>query len=121
MFETLLSHWQAAPAAAEAPADSVESWPAFRDRVRRGLERITDRPGRGRRVAAFTSGGFIGTAVGLVLGVPDRTCLELNWRLKNGVADPPAILPRPPDARRLQYPAASVQPGGLDLPLIGFV
>jgi broad specificity phosphatase PhoE len=90
MFETLLLHWQAASAPAPAPADgdasadSVESWHTFRTRVRHGLERITDRPGRGRRVAAFTSGGFIGTAVGLALGVSDRTCLELNWRLRNG-------------------------------------
>jgi broad specificity phosphatase PhoE len=82
MFETLLTHWQAAPANGFTVA--VESWPAFRDRVRRGLGQITERPGRGRRVAAFTSGGFIGTAVGLALGVPDRTCLELNWRLRNG-------------------------------------
>ena len=82
MFETLLTDWQAAPL--DGSTDGVESWPAFRDRVRRGLGRITDRPGRGRQVAAFTSGGFIGTAVGLALGVPDRTCLELNWRLKNG-------------------------------------
>jgi broad specificity phosphatase PhoE len=82
MFEALLTHWQAAPA--DASTDAVESWPAFRDRVRRGLGRITERPGRGRRVAAFTSGGFIGTAVGLTLGVPDRSCLELNWRLRNG-------------------------------------
>jgi broad specificity phosphatase PhoE len=80
MFETLLTHWL------EAPPDGaeVEGWQAFRDRVRRGVERITGSPGRGRRVAAFTSGGFIGTAAGLALGVADRTCLELNWRLRNG-------------------------------------
>jgi broad specificity phosphatase PhoE len=81
MFEILLAHWQSS--AADGSADVVESWPAFRDRVRRGMGRITDRPGRRRRVAAFTSGGFIGTAVGLALGVSDRTCLELNWRLRN--------------------------------------
>jgi broad specificity phosphatase PhoE len=82
MFETLLTRWQAA--VPETSLDGIESWPAFRDRVRRGLQMITSRPGRGRRVAAFTSGGFIGTAVGLVLSVPERTCLELNWRLRNG-------------------------------------
>jgi broad specificity phosphatase PhoE len=81
MFETLLTQWQAA--LPETALDGIESWPLFRDRVRRGLQQITGRPGRGRRVAAFTSGGFIGTAVGLVLAVPDRTCLELNWRLRN--------------------------------------
>jgi broad specificity phosphatase PhoE len=82
MFEALLTCWQAE--APDADVDVIESWTAFRRRVQRGLERITNRPGRGRRVVAFTSGGFIGTAVGLVLAVPDRTCLELNWRLRNG-------------------------------------
>jgi broad specificity phosphatase PhoE len=82
MFEALLTHWQASSSG--GGTNGVESWPGFCNRVRRGLERITDRPARGRQVAAFTSGGFIGTAVGLVLSVPDRTCLELNWRLRNG-------------------------------------
>lgn len=81
MFEALLSHWQAEPAAG---AEAVESWPAFRDRVRRGLRGIIDRPARGRRVAAFTSGGFIGAAVALALDAPDRAALELGWRLRNG-------------------------------------
>jgi broad specificity phosphatase PhoE len=77
MFEVLLTHW------ITAPTEQIESWPAFRDRVRRGLSRITDQPGHNRRVVAFTSGGFIGTAAGLVLNAPDSTCLELNWRLRN--------------------------------------
>jgi broad specificity phosphatase PhoE len=81
MFEALLTYWQ--DASSDGTIDGVESWPAFSDRVQRGLGRITNQPGQGRRVAAFTSGGFIGTAVGLVLSVPDRNCLELNWRLRN--------------------------------------
>lgn len=79
MFEMLLTHWQIAPVA----DDRVESWPTFRDRVRCGLNLLTSGQGQGRRVAAFTSGGFIGTAVGLVLGAPDRTALDLNWRVRN--------------------------------------
>jgi broad specificity phosphatase PhoE len=63
--------------------NGVESWPAFRERVERGLKRMTDQTGHGRRVVAFTSGGFIGTALQLVLGAPDRTALELNWRIRN--------------------------------------
>ncbi len=78
MFERLLMHWLAGPA-----VETVESWPAFRDRVGRGLARITEGQGRGRRVAAFTSGGFIGAAAALALGAPDRTALELSWRLRN--------------------------------------
>ena len=79
MFEPLMLHWQTAA----ADLDGVETWPAFQGRVQRGLRQMTDRPGRGRRVVAFTSGGFIGTAVQLVLGAPNRTALELNWRIRN--------------------------------------
>ncbi len=79
MFEKVLHHWQAT----HAPGDGVEPWPAFRDRVRRGLERIRHHPGNGRQVAAFTSGGFIGTAVQQALAAPDRTALEVNWRVRN--------------------------------------
>jgi broad specificity phosphatase PhoE len=82
MFEALLTHWQEAPSA-RAESD-LESWPAFRDRVGLGLARVTEGPARGRRVAAFTSGGFIGAAVARALGAPDRTALELSWRLRNG-------------------------------------
>jgi broad specificity phosphatase PhoE len=79
MFEALTLHWQTASAA----VDGVESWPAFRNRVQRGLQRVLGGAGRGRRVAMFTSGGFIGTAVHLALGAPDRSALEVNWRILN--------------------------------------
>jgi broad specificity phosphatase PhoE len=45
---------------------------------------MIETPGRGRRIAAFTSGGFIGTAVQSALAAPDRAALELSWRLRNG-------------------------------------
>jgi broad specificity phosphatase PhoE len=48
-----------------------------------GLRRITGRPGTGRRVAAFTSGGPIAVTVQTVLGAPDRAAIELNWRIRN--------------------------------------
>lgn len=80
MFEALLREWQAGTVGGEG----VESWLAFRERVRRGLDRIRERPGGGRQVAAFTSGGFIGTAVQLALAAPDTVALEVNWRVRNG-------------------------------------
>jgi broad specificity phosphatase PhoE len=79
MFETLTTHWVTTP----STAPGVEGFPAFRDRVARGLRRITEGQGSGRRVAAFTSGGVIGTAVRLALDAPDRTALEVNWRVRN--------------------------------------
>jgi broad specificity phosphatase PhoE len=79
MFEALTMHWATAP----GPTTEVEGYPAFRDRVERGLRVVMDKPGSGRRVAVFTSGGVIGTAVRLALAAPDRTALEVNWRLRN--------------------------------------
>jgi len=81
MFEMLLTHWQRE--ASTLAADALESWPSFRDRVERALDRMMKGEARQRRVAAFTSGGFIGTAVARTLNAPDRTALELNWRLRN--------------------------------------
>ena len=80
MFEPLMIHWQTE----NGTIDGVESWPMFRERVRRGIDQIITRPGQGRHLAAFTSGGFIGTAVQMVLGAPDRSALEINWRIRNG-------------------------------------
>jgi len=80
MFEPLMRHWQTATAS----TDGVESWSAFSERVARGLRRMTEQAGRSRRVAAFTSGGFIGVATQRVLRAPDPTALEINWRIRNG-------------------------------------
>ena len=74
----LTLHWAGAGEVA-----GVEAFAAFRDRVRRGLSRVMERDGSGRRVAVFTSGGVIGAAVRLALDAPDRTALEVNWRVRN--------------------------------------
>ncbi|HTM49328.1 MAG TPA: histidine phosphatase family protein [Bryobacteraceae bacterium] len=79
MFEALMTGW----VGGELAAQDVEPWSEFRERVRRGLKRITEAGGGGRRVAAFTSGGFIGVAVQLALSAPDRSGLEVNWRVRN--------------------------------------
>ena len=83
MFEALMNRW----ITGELDSLEVESWHSFRDRVRRALRSITGgagpRPAKGRRVAAFTSGGPIGVAVQIALDAPDRTGLEVNWRVRN--------------------------------------
>lgn len=80
MFEVLLEHWQSL---AETHPE-LEAWPAFCQRVDRALLAIRNAPGRGRRVVLFTSGGFIGSAVQRTLSGPERTALELSWRIRNG-------------------------------------
>ncbi|HSQ57266.1 MAG TPA: histidine phosphatase family protein [Gemmata sp.] len=79
VFEALTMHW----ATTAHTVAGAEAFTAFRERVRRGLRRVTEGQRSGRRVAVFTSGGVIGTVVGLALNAPDRTALELNWRVRN--------------------------------------
>jgi broad specificity phosphatase PhoE len=79
-FERLTGHW----IEMTHPCLGLESWPTFRARVQRGLRHIQEQAGHGRRVALFTSGGFIGAAVQFALAAPDRTALEVNWRVRNG-------------------------------------
>jgi broad specificity phosphatase PhoE len=50
--------------------------------VRHALKTLTQ--GRGVTVAAFTSGGPIGTILQTALNAPDAAALELNWRVRNG-------------------------------------
>ena len=78
MFEAVMSRWVAGALA----APEVEPWTAFRERVGHGVRRIVS-GGSGRRVVAFTSGGFIGVAVQIALGAPDPSGLEVNWRVRN--------------------------------------
>jgi len=79
MFEALTTHW----ATTACPVAEVEGYPDFRDRVERGLRLVMAKPGSGRRVAVFTSGGVIGSSVRLALAAPDRTAMEVNWRVRN--------------------------------------
>jgi len=80
MFEPLLLYWQSGMSSEQ----NMETWLVFRGRVQRAIRQFQENGGNGRRVAVFTSGGFIGSAVQFALAAPDRTALELHWRLRNG-------------------------------------
>jgi broad specificity phosphatase PhoE len=79
MFEAVTSVWLGG----EFEVEGVESWRSFQSRVRAAIKRITSAEGGGRRVAVFTSGGVIGLAVQNILNAPERTALEINWRVRN--------------------------------------
>ena len=79
MFERLMLKWQSEI----RPIANVERWPDFRKRVENTIRQIQNEAPKGCRVAVVTSGGFIGTAVQSTLAAPDRTALELNWRVRN--------------------------------------
>lgn len=66
-----------------APPGVEESWHAFRERVESGIRRVLVEAGRGATVAAFTSGGPIGSTVAWSLGLSDEQALELAWMVDN--------------------------------------
>lgn len=78
MFEVVVARW----VSGELSAPEVEPWAAFRDRVHRGLGKITAAAGN-RRVVLFTSGGVIGVMVQSALNAPDMSAVQLNWRVRN--------------------------------------
>lgn len=61
----------------------VESWQAFRARVRAGLTSVARGLGKDEAAAVFTSGGVIGAAVGEALGLTGRRAVSLSWRVLN--------------------------------------
>ena len=63
--------------------DAVEPWTAFRRRVAHTIDALTSMPSKGERVLAFTSGGFMGAAVGHLLELDDRQTFELGTELRN--------------------------------------
>jgi broad specificity phosphatase PhoE len=78
-FETMMPLW----IAGKLESPGVESWTAFHERVRRGLQGIIQSDAPSRRVVVFTSGGPIGVAVQTTLQAPDHIAIEVNWRIKN--------------------------------------
>jgi broad specificity phosphatase PhoE len=77
IFEPAMLSWLAAE-----KHPTVETWGAFRDRALRGLRRMQDGPSN-RSVVLFTSGGPISVLVQTAIGAPERSFLEVNWRVKN--------------------------------------
>lgn len=61
----------------------IESWPAFRDRVYRGIATMTADAPRGSHVAVFTSGGTVSAVLHHVLHMPASRTVELVWTLRN--------------------------------------
>ena len=78
-MEAVMNSWQDG----SVEIEDIETWPAFRDRVRCGVQHILDRNGSSRRVVVFTSGGPIGATIQMAMNAPDRSALEVNWRVRN--------------------------------------
>jgi|SRR3954463_16680428 broad specificity phosphatase PhoE len=78
LFEAVLQLW----VRGEVHVGGVESWLAFRARVRASLEALRAN-GRGKNIAAFTSAGPVAAAVQLALGSGDETTLSMAFRIRN--------------------------------------
>ena len=79
MFEQLVMLW----VEEKLTDDGVESWPAFEERVRAGLQKITGGDGRGRSVAAFTSVGAITVSLQTATSCGNRAAFDMGWRVRN--------------------------------------
>lgn len=79
MFEAVMKRW----VDGTLEAENLEPWSAFRGRVLGAIEAIVSSQERGKRVAAFTSGGPIGVGVQAATKAPEMTALEVNWRVRN--------------------------------------
>ncbi|MYM65754.1 histidine phosphatase family protein [Pseudoduganella sp. FT55W] len=63
-------------------SDYTETWPDFRRRCVRALERL-DTDSSKQTTIVFTSGGVIATLMQHLLGLQDYQVMELNWTLAN--------------------------------------
>jgi len=63
--------------------ETMESWEAFRERVVRGVYKITSQYPSGKTVAIFSSGGAISTTVGYALDISSHKAMDLQWVIKN--------------------------------------
>ena len=80
LFEAIMKRWLRG----ELDAGEVESWPVFRDRVERGLDRLLERaPARGGRIFAFSSVGPLAVLLRRALSSPDLSAFQTAWRCRN--------------------------------------
>ncbi|MGH9829274.1 MAG: histidine phosphatase family protein, partial [Blastocatellia bacterium] len=79
LFEVVMRAW----IGGRIQPAGVESWHHFVLRVQRGIRKMLEGEGSGRRVVAFTSGGPVSVAMQMALGVSDQKTLELNWQIRN--------------------------------------
>lgn len=64
-------------------AESIESWPQFKNRISAGLKEITASHGPKDKVAIFTSGGVICTILQSVFNTTPQLTFEMNWGINN--------------------------------------
>lgn len=61
----------------------LETWPEFKQRVGRGVDRMRESHPGGKRVLIFTSAGALSVVIQMALGVSDETTIRLVLSLAN--------------------------------------
>jgi broad specificity phosphatase PhoE len=79
VLQRVLESW----AQGEIDDSAIESFAAFRARLDRALRLMTEGDARGRRVAAFSSGGAIGCLVASIVRADAAVALELGYNVHN--------------------------------------
>ena len=79
MFEHVMRSW----VRGEIEEPGVESWQAFTQRITDLVRDVQSRYGRKKTIVAFTSGGVIGAAVGVSLGLSPEKAIETSWMVHN--------------------------------------
>ena len=82
IFEHFIDKWVSGQV---SEADDVfESWIAFRQRVRQGLDAVLENIGKGETVGIFTSGGVVSAIAAEALSITDDVKIAgLNYAVKN--------------------------------------
>lgn len=80
IFKYFLDEW----AEGSIEVEGILPWQAFRQKVRKGLENILSNTASGETIAAFTSGGTIGSITAEALGITDeKRVVALNFSHRN--------------------------------------
>lgn len=79
LFARIIQRW----VSGDYPADDLESWTNFVERVAAGLQRILLQAQSQDNIAVFTSGGTITAMLRLITAVPAEKAFELNWQIVN--------------------------------------
>ena len=79
-FHYIVGQW----ARGQLDTGELESFAAFRDRVRAAIGQIAAREGRKKTVAVVTSGGPICMAMQWALGLADDVAIRQSWVIANG-------------------------------------
>ena len=67
----------------ELHVPDLEAWHEFRDRVSRGLAKITNGAGSRKRAVVFSSAGPVAAAMGHALKLDDERTFDLSWTVRN--------------------------------------